>query len=151
MWPTIARRESCLSCYAVVANGSSVKGGTYFPITVKKHLRAQEIAQENSTPGRPKPLGCLLTVARTTLYIPRRLGWCESPTSGRGLPRPRELWPHFLQSGKKLVPLAKASCKVVHLTRCSVFTGNPSTFGGHGAVYSRWRLRSKHVRRIYYC
>ena len=31
----------------VVANDATVKGGTYFPITVKKHLRAQEIAAEN--------------------------------------------------------------------------------------------------------
>ena len=31
----------------VVANDATVKGGTYFPLTVKKHLRAQEIAAEN--------------------------------------------------------------------------------------------------------
>lgn len=31
----------------VVANDATVKGGTYYPITVKKHLRAQEIAREN--------------------------------------------------------------------------------------------------------
>src|SRR5207244_1595161 len=31
----------------LVANDATVKGGTYFPITVKKHLRAQEIAQQN--------------------------------------------------------------------------------------------------------
>ena len=34
----------------VVANDSTVKGGTYFPITIKKHLRAQEIARENKLP-----------------------------------------------------------------------------------------------------
>ncbi|HZP66129.1 MAG TPA: carboxyl transferase domain-containing protein [Rudaea sp.] len=34
----------------VVANDATVKGGTYFPITVKKHLRAQEIALENRLP-----------------------------------------------------------------------------------------------------
>lgn len=34
----------------IVANDSTVKGGTYFPITVKKHLRAQEIAKENNLP-----------------------------------------------------------------------------------------------------
>jgi 3-methylcrotonyl-CoA carboxylase beta subunit len=34
----------------VVANDATVKGGTYFPITVKKHLRAQEIALENHLP-----------------------------------------------------------------------------------------------------
>lgn len=34
----------------VVCNDATVKGGTYFPITVKKHLRAQEIAQQNRLP-----------------------------------------------------------------------------------------------------
>ncbi|POR32544.1 Putative methylcrotonoyl-CoA carboxylase beta chain, mitochondrial [Tolypocladium paradoxum] len=34
----------------VVANDSTVKGGTYYPITVKKHLRAQAVAQENKLP-----------------------------------------------------------------------------------------------------
>ena len=34
----------------VIANDATVKGGTYFPITVKKHLRAQEIAEENRLP-----------------------------------------------------------------------------------------------------
>src|SRR5437762_2409199 len=34
----------------IVANDATVKGGTYHPVTVKKHLRAQEIALENSLP-----------------------------------------------------------------------------------------------------
>src|SRR5262249_35092075 len=34
----------------IVANDATVKGGTYYPITVKKHLRAQEIALENRLP-----------------------------------------------------------------------------------------------------
>src|SRR3712207_2694981 len=34
----------------VVANDATVKGGTYFPMTVQKHLRAQEIAQQNRLP-----------------------------------------------------------------------------------------------------
>jgi len=34
----------------IVANDSTVKGGTYYPVTVKKHLRAQEIAQQNNLP-----------------------------------------------------------------------------------------------------
>jgi 3-methylcrotonyl-CoA carboxylase beta subunit len=34
----------------IVANDATVKGGTYFPMTVKKHLRAQEIALENRLP-----------------------------------------------------------------------------------------------------
>jgi 3-methylcrotonyl-CoA carboxylase beta subunit len=34
----------------VVCNDATVKGGTYFPMTVKKHLRAQEVAQQNNLP-----------------------------------------------------------------------------------------------------
>ena len=34
----------------IVANDATVKGGTYFPMTVKKHLRAQEVAHENRLP-----------------------------------------------------------------------------------------------------
>ena len=34
----------------IVANDATVKGGTYFPMTVKKHLRAQEIARQNHLP-----------------------------------------------------------------------------------------------------
>ncbi len=34
----------------IVANDATVKGGTYYPLTVKKHLRAQEIAAENHLP-----------------------------------------------------------------------------------------------------
>src|ERR1051325_3010899 len=34
----------------IIANDATVKGGTYCPITVKKHLRAQEVAQQNRLP-----------------------------------------------------------------------------------------------------
>ncbi|HKN38259.1 MAG TPA: carboxyl transferase domain-containing protein, partial [Acidimicrobiia bacterium] len=34
----------------IVCNDATVKGGTYFPMTVKKHVRAQEIARENRLP-----------------------------------------------------------------------------------------------------
>jgi 3-methylcrotonyl-CoA carboxylase beta subunit len=42
-------RVSGVDCM-IVCNDATVKGGTYFPITVKKHLRAQEIAQQNRLP-----------------------------------------------------------------------------------------------------
>ncbi len=42
----------------IVANDATVKGGTYYPLTVKKHLRAQEIAQREPAavplPGRQR-------------------------------------------------------------------------------------------------
>src|SRR5499426_3392631 len=47
----------------VVANDATVKGGTYFPITVKKHLRAQEIAMQNRLP-------CLYLVDSGGAFLP---------------------------------------------------------------------------------
>jgi len=47
----------------VVANDATVKGGTYFPLTVKKHLRAQEIAVENRLP-------CLYLVDSGGAFLP---------------------------------------------------------------------------------
>src|SRR5947207_1617285 len=44
----IGRVEGC-ECM-IVCNDSTIKGGTYYPMTVKKHLRAQEIARENRLP-----------------------------------------------------------------------------------------------------
>lgn len=34
----------------IIANDATVKGGTYYPLTVKKHLRAQQVAEENNLP-----------------------------------------------------------------------------------------------------
>ncbi|HET8744754.1 MAG TPA: carboxyl transferase domain-containing protein, partial [Ramlibacter sp.] len=42
-------RVSGLEC-VIVCNDATVKGGTYYPLTVKKHLRAQEIAGQNRLP-----------------------------------------------------------------------------------------------------
>ncbi len=47
----------------IVANDATVKGGTYFPMTVKKHLRAQEIAQQNK-------LACLYLVDSGGAFLP---------------------------------------------------------------------------------
>jgi 3-methylcrotonyl-CoA carboxylase beta subunit len=47
----------------IVANDATVKGGTYFPLTVKKHLRAQEIARDNRLP-------CLYLVDSGGAYLP---------------------------------------------------------------------------------
>lgn len=47
----------------IVANDPTVKGGTYYPVTVKKHLRAQEIARENRLP-------CLYLVESGGAFLP---------------------------------------------------------------------------------
>lgn len=59
---TGAGRISGTDC-VIVANDATVKGGTYYPLTVKKHLRAQEIAQENGLP-------CVYMVDSGGAYLP---------------------------------------------------------------------------------
>ncbi len=49
----------------IVANDATVKGGTYYPLTVKKHLRAQEIAQQNNLP-------CVYLVDSGGAFLPRQ-------------------------------------------------------------------------------
>jgi 3-methylcrotonyl-CoA carboxylase beta subunit len=75
------RRVSGREC-VVVANDATVKGGTYYPITVKKHLRAQEIAAQNRLP-------CVYLVDSGGAFLPEQ----------DGVPGPRALRPHLLQPG----------------------------------------------------
>lgn len=49
----------------IVANDATVKGGTYYPVTVKKHLRAQEIALQNKLP-------CIYLVDSGGAFLPRQ-------------------------------------------------------------------------------
>jgi 3-methylcrotonyl-CoA carboxylase beta subunit len=49
----------------IVANDATVKGGTYYPVTVKKHLRAQEIAGQNRLP-------CIYLVDSGGAFLPRQ-------------------------------------------------------------------------------
>jgi 3-methylcrotonyl-CoA carboxylase beta subunit len=55
----VIRGRECV----IVANDATVKGGTYYPVTVKKHLRAQEIAFENGLP-------CLYLVDSGGAFLP---------------------------------------------------------------------------------
>ena len=55
------RRQECM----IVANDATVKGGTYYPLTVKKHLRAQEIAAQNHLP-------CLYLVDSGGAFLPQQ-------------------------------------------------------------------------------
>ena len=51
----------------VVANDATVKGGTYFPMTIKKHVRAQEVAMENRLP-------CVYLVDSGGIFLPHQAG-----------------------------------------------------------------------------
>jgi 3-methylcrotonyl-CoA carboxylase beta subunit len=76
----------------VVANDATVKGGTYYPVTVKKHLRAQEVALQNRLP-------CLYLVDSGGAFLPRqdevfpdrehfgRIFYNQATMSARGIPQ----------------------------------------------------------------
>jgi 3-methylcrotonyl-CoA carboxylase beta subunit len=76
----------------VVANDATVKGGTYYPITVKKHLRAQEVALHNRLP-------CVYLVDSGGAFLPKqdevfpdrehfgRIFFNQATMSARGIPQ----------------------------------------------------------------
>src|SRR5579871_4009116 len=76
----------------IIANDATVKGGTYFPITVKKHLRAQEIAEQNGLP-------CIYLVDSGGAFLPLqadvfpdrehfgRIFYNEAQMSAKGIPQ----------------------------------------------------------------
>jgi 3-methylcrotonyl-CoA carboxylase beta subunit len=76
----------------IVCNDATVKGGTYYPVTVKKHLRAQEIARENQLP-------CLYLVDSGGANLPNqdevfpdrdhfgRIFYNQATMSARGIPQ----------------------------------------------------------------
>ncbi|SCE25172.1 3-methylcrotonyl-CoA carboxylase beta subunit [Streptomyces sp. DvalAA-14] len=76
----------------VVANDATVKGGTYYPMTVKKHLRAQEVALDNRLP-------CVYLVDSGGAFLPRqdevfpdrdhfgRIFFNQASMSARGIPQ----------------------------------------------------------------
>lgn len=76
----------------IVANDPTVKGGTYYPLTIKKHLRAQEIALENKLP-------CVYLVDSGGANLPRqdevfpdkehfgRIFYNQAQLSSKGIPQ----------------------------------------------------------------
>jgi 3-methylcrotonyl-CoA carboxylase beta subunit len=76
----------------IVANDATVKGGTYYPLTVKKHLRAQEVAKQNRLP-------CIYLVDSGGAFLPKqddvfpdrehfgRIFFNQATLSGEGIPQ----------------------------------------------------------------
>ncbi|HEX4045586.1 MAG TPA: carboxyl transferase domain-containing protein [Gammaproteobacteria bacterium] len=76
----------------IIANDATVKGGTYYPITVKKHLRAQKIAEQNRLP-------CIYLVDSGGAYLPKqdevfpdeqhfgRIFYHQAQLSAQGIPQ----------------------------------------------------------------
>ena len=79
----------------IVCNDATVKGGTYYPLTVKKHLRAQEIAEQNRLP-------CLYLV----------------DSGGANLPHQSELFPDAQHFGRIFFNQANMSAKGIPQIAC---------------------------------
>lgn len=112
----------------IVANDSSVKGGTYFPITVKKHLRAQEIAQKNHLP-------CIYLVDSGGAFLPMqdevfpdkddfgRIFYNQAQMSAAGIPQIASVH-GFCTAGGAYIPAMSDQTVIVKGTG-SIFLGGP--------------------------
>lgn len=112
----------------VVCNDSTVKGGTYYPMTVKKHLRAQEIAMENRLP-------CLYLVDSGGAFLPRqdevfpdrdhfgRIFYNQSQLSSRGIPQIAAVLGSSTAGGAYVPAMSDES--VIVRNQGTIFLGGP--------------------------
>jgi 3-methylcrotonyl-CoA carboxylase beta subunit len=112
----------------VVANDATVKGGTYYPVTVKKHLRAQEVALANRLP-------CVYLVDSGGAFLPRqdevfpdrdhfgRIFYNQATMSARGIPQIAAVL-GSCTAGGAYVP-AMADEAVIVCDQGTVFLGGP--------------------------
>jgi len=119
----IERRECMIVC-----NDSTIKGGTYYPMTVKKHLRAQEIARENRLP-------CIYLVDSGGANLPQqtdvfpdrehfgRIFYNQAVMSSLGIPQIAVVM-GFCTAGGAYVP-AMSDETVIVKNQGTIFLGGP--------------------------
>ena len=118
------RGRSCI----VIANDATVKGGSYYPLTVKKHLRAQEIALENNLP-------CIYLVDSGGAYLPKqdevfpdrdhfgRIFYNQARMSAKGIPQISAVM-GSCTAGGAYVPAMSDEAIIVNKTG-TIFLGGP--------------------------
>jgi len=136
----------------IIANDATVKGGTYYPLTVKKHLRAQEIAEQNHLP-------CIYLVDSGGAFLPRqdevfpdrdhfgRIFYNQARMSAKGIPQLAAVL-GSCTAGGAYVPAMCDEATIVR-NQGTIFLGGPplvkaatgevvdaETLGG-GSVHSR--------------
>ena len=112
----------------VIANDATVKGGSYYPLTVKKHLRAQEIALENNLP-------CIYLVDSGGAYLPKqdevfpdrdhfgRIFYNQARMSAKGIPQISAVM-GSCTAGGAYVPAMSDEAIIVNKTG-TIFLGGP--------------------------
>jgi acetyl-CoA carboxylase carboxyltransferase component len=113
---------------AIVANDATVKGGSYYPLTVKKHLRAQEVARQNRLP-------CLYLVDSGGAFLPLqaevfpdrdhfgRIFFNQARLSALGIPQIAVVM-GSCTAGGAYVPAMSDETVIVHGTG-TIFIGGP--------------------------
>ena len=112
----------------IVANDATVKGGTYYPLTVKKHLRAQEIAQQNRLP-------CLYLVDSGGANLPNqdevfpdrdhfgRIFYNQAQMSAAGIPQIAAVMGSCTAGGAYVPAMADES--IIVRNQGTIFLGGP--------------------------
>jgi 3-methylcrotonyl-CoA carboxylase beta subunit len=112
----------------IIANDATVKGGTYFPMTVKKHLRAQEIAMENRLP-------CVYLVDSGGAFLPMqsevfpdrdhfgRIFYNQATMSGAGIPQIAVVMGSCTAGGAYVPAMSDES--VIVRNQGTIFLGGP--------------------------
>ena len=112
----------------IVANDATVKGGTYYPLTVKKHLRAQEIAAQNNLP-------CIYLVDSGGAFLPKqdevfpdkehfgRIFYNQAQMSAAGIPQVAAVMGSCTAGGAYVPAMADES--VIVKEQGTIFLGGP--------------------------
>ncbi|HJW02179.1 MAG TPA: carboxyl transferase domain-containing protein [Azospira sp.] len=112
----------------IVANDATVKGGTYYPMTVKKHLRAQEIALENRLP-------CIYLVDSGGAFLPMqdevfpdrehfgRIFYNQANLSARGIPQIAAVMGSCTAGGAYVPAMSDES--IIVKNQGTIFLGGP--------------------------
>ena len=118
------RQQECM----IVANDATVKGGTYYPLTVKKHLRAQEIAAQNHLP-------CLYLVDSGGAFLPQqdevfpdrahfgRIFYHQATLSALGIPQIAVVMGACTAGGAYIPAMADES--IIVRNQGTIFLGGP--------------------------
>ncbi|MGD9602159.1 MAG: carboxyl transferase domain-containing protein [Gammaproteobacteria bacterium] len=120
-------RVAGIEC-VIVANDATVKGGTYYPETVKKHLRAQEVARENHLP-------CLYLVDSGGAFLPKqdevfpdrdhfgRIFFNQATMSAQGIPQLAVVMGSCTAGGAYVPAMSDES--VIVRNQGTIFLGGP--------------------------
>jgi len=112
----------------IVANDATVKGGTYFPMTIRKHVRAQEIAMENHLP-------CVYLVDSGGIYLPEQAGtfpdkehfgrifYNQARLSAMGIPQISAVLGFCTAGGAYVPAMSDETVMVRH--QATIFIGGP--------------------------